>query len=961
VGKKSKKNDTASQNMDMFNLDLGERKRQADMQQAQFIAEQMRLRMEAEIRSRGYLVKPVRDAAGTWTGEFEPMLDGNNKPIATFDASRQAREIALQEGEFELTKLKAEREYGLTYQNQQFQQAMDARRQQWSETYQKAQTALAEGDLTGYYNGQATLARQKYLSTTTGYDEAGNATADYKKQLADTTGYDQMGNATMANRQQLANTTGYDQYGNATMANRQNLATTSGYMEDGSSTLDRQKYLTDATGYTANGQSTLSRQQTEWNTILNAPKGPMDWAAYSNRLRGIQAAGQGPAVLQQFLGGGPIASVSGDPNSQPVAANGTDVALSMVYGQNAQTAGQQAAALYQNNPQAAALYRNNPQAAAQYRSGQAASLYRNNPMAAALYQQSGGPSLVDQTMQGGWPGQQGPWALDPGKITAPGMPSDPSNPWPELPPNRRPVPGQPPNPYPYPWEITPPGGAWPPPPPPPGAPPPGSPPPGSPSVPSGPLDQNALAQAIYAEGLGGVGHFDIDHMSQEDFVAFLQNLHGQKSGYDDPRIVRIAAAARAANYGMTDYDDWAAVGNGQPWGTKLTPDSVDNLGIFGRDPVLPPGSPDPGGDMPGGPTGGFVGDLGRYYTGTPENPSGGPDQGGDTAGPMGYAGTAQQTGGAYPYYSGGRSYDGSGFNWRLGQQQQQQRAQQRMTPDLQRQLLSQMRESMSGPVFEQTLRERPQDIQQWLASASQAIFGSTAGGSSAAMQPQGPYGGDQRLGGRDAMQQPFGWDNGTQAGRYNSGWGGGVRRMPGSAQQDPFSAWQDSTGWYDKPKREQSPWNSGFAPTDQGGSPTPRPNDPYGWTVPRPYPQRPSPPAPQTPQTPETPLAPNPPAGQGYAATSRMFGGILGGGSSPYGGGAYGSQPQGQSQGQPSYSGARTWSRQQFKKLAPTEQQMMLGWNQESNGETPEDAQWTMERGAPGFRKSRLAQMAGIS
>lgn len=63
---------------------------------------------------------------------------------------------------------------------------------------------------------------------------------------------------------------------------------------------------------------------------------------------------------------------------------------------------------------------------------------------------------------------------------------------------------------------------------------------------------------------------------------------------------------------------------------------------------------------------------------------------------------------------------------------------------------------------------------------------------------------------------------------------------------------------------------------------------------------------------------------------------------------------------QPQYSGARNWSRQQFKKLSPVEQQYTLGWNSEENGETPEDAAWTMNQGGPNFRKSRLSQMAGI-
>jgi hypothetical protein len=251
------KSNSTSPQQQMFNLDLQQRSREADMQNAQFIAVQMFERMRLEMESTGYLVQPARDAMGNWTGSFTPILGANGTPVPTVNAAVQAREIALRESDFEFTKFRFEQEFGLTYQDQQFRQAMESRQQQWTETYQRAQTALAEGDLTGYYNGQATL--------------------------------------------------------------------------------DREKYYSDASGYLANGSPTLARQQAEWNAVLNAPRGPADYHAYMQRMRGLNNTGNLPGVLQQFTSGqGNIASVTGDPTNSPMPTSNTQLAMGLVYGNGGQ-------------------------------------------------------------------------------------------------------------------------------------------------------------------------------------------------------------------------------------------------------------------------------------------------------------------------------------------------------------------------------------------------------------------------------------------------------------------------------------------------------------------------------------------------------------------------------------------------------------------------------------------------
>lgn len=69
----------------------------------------------------------------------------------------------------------------------------------------------------------------------------------------------------------------------------------------------------------------FSEQQRQFNTnaVLNAPRGPADWAAYQNRLRGLQNAGS------LMFSDAPVASFSnGGQQTGPVLSN-TDLALAM--------------------------------------------------------------------------------------------------------------------------------------------------------------------------------------------------------------------------------------------------------------------------------------------------------------------------------------------------------------------------------------------------------------------------------------------------------------------------------------------------------------------------------------------------------------------------------------------------------------------------------------------------------
>jgi hypothetical protein len=70
-------------------------------------------------------------------------------------------------------------------------------------------------------------------------------------------------------------------------------------------------------------------------------------------------------------------------------------------------------------------------------------------------------------------------------------------------------------------------------------------------------------------------------------------------------------------------------------------------------------------------------------------------------------------------------------------------------------------------------------------------------------------------------------------------------------------------------------------------------------------------------------------------------------------------QQQSQVQGQPDSAGALP-SIQKFRRFAPTEQQMGLGYLEENGGPTEQDAQYLMSRQAPNFKLSQTARYAGI-
>ncbi len=415
---------TVSPTQQMFNLDLQQRSREADMQQAQFIAVQMFERMRLEMDSTGYLVQPTRDAMGNWTGSFSPILGSNGQPVPTVNAAVQAREVALKEADFEFTKFQFEQQYGLTYQDQQFKQAMESRQQQWTETYQRAQTALAEGDLTGYYNGQSTLAREKYYS--------------------------------------------------------------------------------DSSGYLANGSPTLARQQAEWNAVLNAPRGPGDYYAYMQRMRGLNNTGNLPGVLQQFASGqGNIASVSGDPTNSPMPTSNTQLAMGLVYGGNN---------------------------GAQYYQGQNGLPTTSDPNTPAT------------TMQGGWQNGQAPNALPPyqynyGGSTTGGTGTTTAG-------------------TPFPWQQVPAGG-WPTG----SAQPTGTTP--ATTAPTGPQNGRGWIDALTAMGKQAIGGLDLNNyqVSQGDVDAWFASLRDDTTDPPSPTddwVSQAATAARQNGFSTPVYDQWLA-------------------------------------------------------------------------------------------------------------------------------------------------------------------------------------------------------------------------------------------------------------------------------------------------------------------------------------------------------------------------------------------------------------------
>lgn len=95
------------------------------------------------------------------------------------------------------------------------------------------------------------------------------------------------------------------------------------------------------------------------------------------------------------------------------------------------------------------------------------------------------------------------------------------------------------------------------------------------------------------------------------------------------------------------------------------------------------------------------------------------------------------------------------------------------------------------------------------------------------------------------------------------------------------------------------------------------------------------------------------------ASQSQQRGGTsaYGGGTSAYGGPAGGNTAQGQGNGGADIS---LPSLQKFRRYAPTEQQMGLGYIAENGGPTAEDSQYLMQRSAPNMAQSRQARYGGM-
>lgn len=111
---------------------------------------------------------------------------------------------------------------------------------------------------------------------------------------------------------------------------------------------------------------------------------------------------------------------------------------------------------------------------------------------------------------------------------------------------------------------------------------------------SGPVSYSTLADAIYGEKLQGVGHYNIDQMSQDDLNSYLTQLRESGAGWNDPRIVRIMQAAQASGYDPGYYNSWMQDGNYQP--------NTHNIAGGGLADQMKPPAPTPPPDIQPSPT-----------------------------------------------------------------------------------------------------------------------------------------------------------------------------------------------------------------------------------------------------------------------------------------------------------------------------------------------------------------------
>ncbi len=85
-------------------------------------------------------------------------------------------------------------------------------------------------------------------------------------------------------------------------------------------------------------QTAYQQQMGRVQAVLNAPRGPADWAAYANRLRGLQQSGELPGVLGTLALPGRTAPYSNGGQAPPVPLTNTQMADAATLGLSGGTA-----------------------------------------------------------------------------------------------------------------------------------------------------------------------------------------------------------------------------------------------------------------------------------------------------------------------------------------------------------------------------------------------------------------------------------------------------------------------------------------------------------------------------------------------------------------------------------------------------------------------------------------------
>lgn len=245
-----------------------------------------------------------------------------NVKIANAAMQNEKARIAIQQGEAKANAW---------YQQQQVKIAQQAhelavQQQAWTQQYQT-------GELTGFLNGQPTLANLGQQAQYTGMYNGAPTLANLGQQAYYTGSYNGAPTLQAQNQQQQfglqqGQLTGLYN-GAPTLAAQgqqaqqaQNWANILGYTENGAPTLANQQFVTGATGYYG-GNPTLAREQAAANTSLQAAQlgaslqGPGNWAKFLQAQNGV--AGSPASALVRSAPGGLGASSGPNPGPMTLA------------------------------------------------------------------------------------------------------------------------------------------------------------------------------------------------------------------------------------------------------------------------------------------------------------------------------------------------------------------------------------------------------------------------------------------------------------------------------------------------------------------------------------------------------------------------------------------------------------------------------------------------------------------